>query len=277
MDDDEAERTLLIVREVSVYKPPPRPGVAGYRCQDWPKESFIFSGRLRVRAAGALCVVLLEAPTTGALFAQCPVSNERPELSVEPVTDSSRYFVVRADDGNGRHAYLGVGFKERTDAFDFNVAIQDHVRGARGEAAVAEALEAPPSGVDYALKAGQTITIALRAGGGGSGARPREAAAVGDGGLGALQPPPALAAPPGAGGGARRRAATAATPQADALASGGGSTAAAADPFGSGGATGGAADGFGFDGGGGHGGFGDGGFPGSDHGASAQAGWTTFG
>lgn len=31
-----------------------------------------------------------------------------------------RYFVLRLSDGSGHHAYLGVGFEDRNDAFDFN-------------------------------------------------------------------------------------------------------------------------------------------------------------
>ncbi|KAJ1636035.1 hypothetical protein T492DRAFT_419204 [Pavlovales sp. CCMP2436] len=69
-DEWESERTLLIVREVLVYKLPPRPGVAGYRCQDWPKTSFLFQGRLRMTALGSKCSILLEDASTGELFAQ---------------------------------------------------------------------------------------------------------------------------------------------------------------------------------------------------------------
>lgn len=39
--------------------------------------------------------------------------------SVDAVLDSSRYFVVKVEDG-GKKAYIGMGFAERTDSFDFS-------------------------------------------------------------------------------------------------------------------------------------------------------------
>ncbi|KAG8463148.1 hypothetical protein KFE25_011145 [Diacronema lutheri] len=284
MDQSELERTLLMVREVLVYKLPPRPGASGYRCQEWPKQSCIFQGRLRVIATGAKCVILLESAETNQLYAQCPLDNDKPEVSVEPVTDSSRYFVIRVDDGRGRHAFLGLGFRERADAFDFNVALQDHVRQARGDAnggaygidahgdTGAAGAAAQPL-VDFSLKEGETLTVSI--GGRTGGARKREPAAAGAataaGMLGPLPPPPvSLAMPPGPAGARRRPSAGA-----DAAPNCG-----SADLLGGGGSFG---DGGGFGGGFGSGAFGgDGdGFGGADaHGKQAGdsgGGWTTFG
>jgi len=54
----------------------------------------------------------------GALvFAKADYDPERP--SVEAVLDSSRYSVIRVED-SGRKAYIGMGFAERTDSFDFS-------------------------------------------------------------------------------------------------------------------------------------------------------------
>jgi hypothetical protein len=53
-------------------------------------------------------------PTKGELFALTSYSPSN--NSVEPVLDSSRYFVLRVEGEGGRKAYIGMGFEERGDA-----------------------------------------------------------------------------------------------------------------------------------------------------------------
>ena len=61
---------------------------------------------------------------SGDLFAMCPVAIGQRDIAVEPASDSSRNFVLRVvDPASKRHAFLGLGFTERHEAFDFNVAL----------------------------------------------------------------------------------------------------------------------------------------------------------
>lgn len=57
----------------------------------------------------------------GKLFAMCKVEDG----AVERVPDSSRYFVVKIRNAQGRHAFVGLAFDDRNQAFDFNVALQE--------------------------------------------------------------------------------------------------------------------------------------------------------
>ncbi len=86
-----------------------------------------WSGRLRIVSQGTKCIIKLEDKNSGELFAACPVE-EYPSLAVESVSDSARYFVIRIKDDSGRTAFIGMGFVDRSDSFDFNVALQDHFK-----------------------------------------------------------------------------------------------------------------------------------------------------
>ncbi|CAD7701927.1 unnamed protein product [Ostreobium quekettii] len=48
----------------------------------------------------------------GEEYAQCPVPNDKQvSTAIEPVVDSSRYFVLKVvDRASGRHAFVGLGF-----------------------------------------------------------------------------------------------------------------------------------------------------------------------
>jgi len=55
----------------------------------------IFTGRLRVVSRGELAELQLSDLESGELFAACPVPFGQRDQAVEPVSDSSRYFVLR--------------------------------------------------------------------------------------------------------------------------------------------------------------------------------------
>ncbi|NWW35592.1 NECP2 protein, partial [Panurus biarmicus] len=190
------------------------------RAAEWQLDQPAWSGRLRITAKGSTAFIKLEDKTSGEegipglrgeqrcgaepgvtpphscfpgeLFAQAPVE-QFPGIAVEGVTDSSRYFVIRIEDENGRRAFIGVGFVDRGDAFDFNVALQDHFKWVRQQSELArqaQDLEQGPK-LDLGFKEGQTIKLNIanmkkKEGGMGS-TRPRPA---GPGGLSLLPPPP---------------------------------------------------------------------------------------
>ncbi|CED83642.1 Uncharacterized conserved protein [Phaffia rhodozyma] len=191
--DDAIETVLFICRNVKVYKIPPRPNLSGWKAQDWGEDSFMWEGRLRILQKGGHAVIKLEDSNTGEMFANCPY--DPPGSSVEPVLDSSRYFVLRIVDESGRKASIGMGFEERGDAFDFNVALQDHLKHLSSASSPASSSSSTASSTaktepkrDFSLKEGQTFSISIP---GASGKpRPKKPEGGGGGGLFMLPPPP---------------------------------------------------------------------------------------
>lgn len=186
--NDQYESVLCVKPEVHVYRIPPRSSNRGYRAADWKLEEPAWSGRMKITAKGKLAFIKLEDKNTGELFAQALV-DQYPGMVVEAVTDSSRYFVIRIEDGNVRHAFIGVGFADRGDSFDFNVALQDHFKWVKqeGELARQEAAHVSAPKLDLGFKEGQTIKINIgnikkkESGGAAGKSRPMS---------GALLPPP---------------------------------------------------------------------------------------
>ncbi|EDO36330.1 predicted protein [Nematostella vectensis] len=214
MADAEYESILCVKNEVFIYKIPPRTTSRGYRAADWKLDVPDWTGRMRVCAKGKECYIKIEDKSSGELFAKCPVDNY-PGLAVEGVLDSSRYFVLKIVDDNGRHAFIGMGFSDRGDAFDFNVALQDHFKWVKQNEQFEAEKSLPKADepkLDLAFKEGQTIHINI--GSSKSTNRPKPAG----GSIGAFPPPPGstapkLAPPPGAVGGGMSPLSPRRTPQ----------------------------------------------------------------
>ncbi|XP_054298754.1 adaptin ear-binding coat-associated protein 1 isoform X1 [Pongo pygmaeus] len=186
----EYESVLCVKPDVSVYRIPPRASNRGYRASDWKLDQPDWTGRLRITSKGKTAYIKLEDKVSGELFAQAPVE-QYPGIAVETVTDSSRYFVIRIQDGTGRSAFIGIGFTDRGDAFDFNVSLQDHFKWVKQESEISkesQEMDARPK-LDLGFKEGQTIKLSIgnitNKKGGAS--KPRTARG---GGLSLLPPPP---------------------------------------------------------------------------------------
>lgn len=182
--DDDYERILSVKNEVFVYKVPPRQSARAYRAADWKLDQPDWTGRLRIVVVNNTCFIKLEDKTNGELFAQAPIDTY-PGSSVEAVSDSSRYFVIKVVDVGGRHAFIGIGFADRGDSFDFNVTLQDHFKREKVED---NATNADATPLDLGFKEGETIKINIgsRAGQDAK-AKPKKPCGAG---LGILPPPP---------------------------------------------------------------------------------------
>ncbi|XP_077259155.1 NECAP-like protein CG9132 isoform X2 [Temnothorax americanus] len=116
---------------------------------------------MRLVSQGDSVALKLEDKITGELFAKCPVETY-PGIAVEPVTDSSRYFVLRIQDDDGRSAFIGVGFLDRSDSFDLNVALQDHFKWLKNRERIEKEKEKPKQELDLRFKEGETIKINMK-------------------------------------------------------------------------------------------------------------------
>ncbi|KAK7027501.1 Adaptin ear-binding coat-associated protein 1 [Halocaridina rubra] len=199
---DDYESVLLVKSEVFVYRIPPRTSNRGYRAADWNLGTPDWTGRMRLVNKKQECILKLEDKTTGELFAKCPI-DKYPGIAIEAVTDSSRYFVLRIQDEGGRAAFIGLGFGDRSDSFDLNVALQDHFKYVKKEEEAEKEKEEGRAPLDLGFKDGQTIKINMKItkkeGQEGVTNRPKPKAGAA-GGLGLLPPPPGgvkLAPPPG--------------------------------------------------------------------------------
>lgn len=206
---DAIQRVLYICNKVHVYQIPPLTSTKGFNAGPWtsptqPTAKEIFQARVRILetslAKGIKADVVLEDPKTGDLFAAAPYTAP---AAVQPALDSSRFFAIRVVGEGGMRATLGIGFEERSDAFDFSIALGDQrkVLGFDGEQAGQSSVRGPSKPKpaveepkrDFSLKEGQTIHIDL--GGKGRRSRPADSSPAPAGSehaaLFSIKPPPA--------------------------------------------------------------------------------------
>ena len=132
--DEVIERIRLKIPNAHVFKLPPHPSSGGWRGADWRDK--VWQGTLKVVERGEeTAVLLVDSAEEKNIFAVCPIQHylsgnnagngagaPNSGNGVDRCVDSSRYFVLRIQNAQGRHMFIGLAFNERNDAFDFNTA-----------------------------------------------------------------------------------------------------------------------------------------------------------
>eukprot|EP00357_Protocruzia_adherens_P034087 CAMPEP_0114989164 /NCGR_PEP_ID=MMETSP0216-20121206/10039_1 /TAXON_ID=223996 /ORGANISM="Protocruzia adherens, Strain Boccale" /LENGTH=324 /DNA_ID=CAMNT_0002352099 /DNA_START=39 /DNA_END=1013 /DNA_ORIENTATION=+ len=177
----EFEYTICQIKSVDVFQIPPQATARGHRADEWKKS--IWNGKLRITELNNfLFIKLLDVDNN--LFAASKVDPKSPELSVERCLDSSRYFVIKVvNEATGQHAFLGIGFTERNEAFDFKAAIYDFKHRQEFEQKSEENKNVEYKEEDLSLKQGEKIHLEI------SGVKSRDKSKKGAGGLRKLAAP----------------------------------------------------------------------------------------
>uniref|UniRef100_A0A0N4ZHP2 DUF1681 domain-containing protein n=1 Tax=Parastrongyloides trichosuri TaxID=131310 RepID=A0A0N4ZHP2_PARTI len=177
---DDYESIILVKPEVYIYRIPPLVTASGHKAADWKLDSPDWTGRMRLVSKGKKLELCLDDKSTGQLYAKAPIDSLESH-AIEAVVDSSRYFVLQLRSDTGKSAFVGLGFADRSDSFDLNVALQDHFRSVQKEVEI----DNTPK-LDLGFKEGQTITVKI----GNKTTTPRPKPASSSGGVVPLLPPP---------------------------------------------------------------------------------------
>ena len=169
---DPIHRLLFTTPAIHIYAIPPLTSNKGFNAGPWtappkPTAQQIFTARMRVLETSTpsstsdrdtLTVTInLEDPSTGELFAASPYISE---AVVQPALDSSRFFAIRVVGEGGMKATLGIGFEDRSDAFDFGIALSEARKVLGWEKAKGKgAGEKSEVFQDFSLKEGEKIHI----------------------------------------------------------------------------------------------------------------------
>lgn len=153
------ERTLLKKEEAFVYKIPPQTKAVGWKATDWNLDNPDWKGKLRLVTVDKSAKLKLEERGTDKVYAVCPIEIY-PGPAVQSVADSSRYFVIKVvENAGGKGVHLGLGFADRSDSFDLNIALHNHFNGIQKEEIIEQEKDEPQEKLDLSLKEGETIKV----------------------------------------------------------------------------------------------------------------------
>jgi len=160
-DDDDAtfySQSLCIIPDVHAFSLPPKTSARAWSAEAM-REKEIWAGVLKVVTRSEDKAVIQLVSADGRLFAAAPVSRGRAFTEcVESASDSSRYFSIVVRNDQGRSAPIGIGFRDRTGAFDFRASLMEWEKKRTG---VAAAQAAAAASEDLSLRAGTALNLAF--------------------------------------------------------------------------------------------------------------------
>jgi len=125
---DEVEYTLGAFTDANIYQVHPGTVSASgdFLADSWSEKHFITAVSGEILVHGELTRIVMRDMKSKELFAECIVEDEE---TVVDTIDSSRYVVMKLKDpASGRVAMLGMGWQERSNAYDFKATLKDHQR-----------------------------------------------------------------------------------------------------------------------------------------------------
>lgn len=109
-----------------------------------------------VSKSGNLSINFLNSD--GTIFACAPIPHKW-EDAIQKTVDSSRGFAIRIQNPNGKYAWVGLAFRDRNDAFDFNVCFSDYEQKRDMEANPNKFAKEYENMQDFSIKQGQKIVL----------------------------------------------------------------------------------------------------------------------
>ena len=92
------------------------------------------------------------------VFAMTPMPPKYEE-AIQKCVDSSRGFAVRLQHSSGKFAWVGLAFRDRNDAFDFNVCFSDFEKQLDREVNPQKYASEFAATKDFSLKPGEKISF----------------------------------------------------------------------------------------------------------------------
>lgn len=158
----EYEFTLVQKQNVRMYKIPPMSNASGYLLGQW--KELIWNGRLEFDKGSLKTITIGQVCTTkflnadGTEFARAVIAENIAD-SVQKCVDSSRGYAIKLTAADGRAMWVGLGFHDRNDAFDFYDSYKEYSKKLEMERNPHLFKETRKDVIDFSLKPGQVIVM----------------------------------------------------------------------------------------------------------------------